>query len=444
MRAVAKTLMMALLCLATIGAASAADSTLSQAQQLIQKRDAQGAYNLLKPLEAQRAGDPEFDYLLGIAAIDSGRATEGVFALERVLAVNPNHAQARAELARAYFILGENETAKREFEAVKQQGVPPEVAPTIEKFLSAIDQAKAATSKQWTGYLEGGIGHDTNVNSGTANSQFVATAIPQLGPATLPTAALKTHDNFLSMTGGVAFRYPHSPTLALLAGLDLSQRVHDQHTEFEQGYVNANAGVEYTLGRNKVLVAGQAQQLWIQNTGVFRNTYGGVVQWQHQIDNDSLFSAFAQHARLEYRDQEVRNADRNIIGVAYARQLSVRFSPALYVSAYTGEEKQSDGSRPDLGHRPTGLRVGGQLNFNERWNAFASVAYEERDYGGATPGFIGNRADRQYDYRIGTNYFPAKLWTVTPQILYTDNASNVPFNAFNRMQTLVTVRRDFR
>lgn len=444
MRILSTIVICVVLSLAPVKFAQAADAVLTQAQQLMEKRDARGAYNLLKPLERERAGDPDYDYQLGIAAIDSGRAMEGVFALERVLAVNPNHAQARAEIARAYFILGENETSRREFETVKQQPVPPEVKATIQKFLDAIEQVQAATGRQITGYLEAGIGHDTNVNSGTASSQVAIPAFAGLGLATLNPAALKTADNFLSLAGGVNLRYPHSPTVAFLAGVDGSQRLHQNQTGFEQGYINGNAGVEYTQGKNKFLGAAQGQQLYVQNTGVFRNSYGLVGQWQRQLDNDSLLSAFLQYARLEYPTQPVRNADRDVGGLAYAHAFSMKYSPAVYVSGYYGNERQSDSTRPDLGHRVTGIRFGGQMNFSAQLNTFASASYEQRDYGGATPGFVDNRADRQKDYRIGVNYIPAKLWTVTPQVLYTDNSSNVPFNAFTRAQALVTVRRDFR
>ena len=80
------------------------------------------------PLQSDRAGDPEYDFLLGSAALGIGKNTEAVFALERVLAVQPNSAPARALIARAYFNLKETETARREFENVKKQDVPPEVS----------------------------------------------------------------------------------------------------------------------------------------------------------------------------------------------------------------------------------------------------------------------------------------------------------------------------
>src|SRR5665647_1749441 len=107
------------------------------------EKNPKAAYELLMPLQSERAGDPEYDYLLGLAALDNGKPSEAVFALERVLAVNPNHAQARAEIARAYFALGERQTAKQEFESVQKMGVPVGAEPMIQKFLDAIEQLGA-------------------------------------------------------------------------------------------------------------------------------------------------------------------------------------------------------------------------------------------------------------------------------------------------------------
>ncbi len=122
-----------------IAGAVRADAVTDNAKALLDKGEAKAAYALLEPLEPQRAGDPEYDFLLGLAALEIGKNTNAVFALERVLAVDPNHARARAEIARAYAALGEASTAKQEFEAAKRQGVPPEVANTIDRMLAAID-----------------------------------------------------------------------------------------------------------------------------------------------------------------------------------------------------------------------------------------------------------------------------------------------------------------
>ena len=59
------------------------------------------AYALLAPQLSARAGDPDFDYAYGIAAADAGHGLEAILAFQRVLAVQPDNAEARAEIARA-------------------------------------------------------------------------------------------------------------------------------------------------------------------------------------------------------------------------------------------------------------------------------------------------------------------------------------------------------
>src|ERR1700730_9627685 len=116
--------------IATAASAAFADALTDRARALLARKDAKAAYTLLLPQEAQRAGDPENDYLLGVAALDTGEYERAGFALERVLGVQPNNHVARAEIARAYLAMGERDTACREFENVRRQSIPPEAKAT--------------------------------------------------------------------------------------------------------------------------------------------------------------------------------------------------------------------------------------------------------------------------------------------------------------------------
>ena len=112
------------LALLTAGTARA-DAITYEAAALLEAGDSQGAYDLLSPLEVDRAGDPRFDYLLGLAALETGRATEAVFAFERVLAVEPGNLLARADMARALAALNEMESARRELVSQRVCGATP-------------------------------------------------------------------------------------------------------------------------------------------------------------------------------------------------------------------------------------------------------------------------------------------------------------------------------
>ena len=75
--------------------------------------DAEGAYRELLQLEERFAGTPEFDYLLGLAALESGRPDAATFAFERALTVDPNFFGARLDMARAYYALQSGSRARR-------------------------------------------------------------------------------------------------------------------------------------------------------------------------------------------------------------------------------------------------------------------------------------------------------------------------------------------
>src|SRR5829696_2039676 len=74
-------------------------AVLGQAEALVRSGQAEQAWQLLAPLEPQYAGRPDFDYLLGVAALESGRPNRATFVLERVITTNPGHLAARLEMA---------------------------------------------------------------------------------------------------------------------------------------------------------------------------------------------------------------------------------------------------------------------------------------------------------------------------------------------------------
>src|SRR5690606_19866528 len=67
---------------------------IAQSRDQIRRGEAEAAYAALAARLDLYAGDPEFDYLLGIAALDSGHPGPALLAFERVLLVAPDHLQA--------------------------------------------------------------------------------------------------------------------------------------------------------------------------------------------------------------------------------------------------------------------------------------------------------------------------------------------------------------
>lgn len=417
-----------------------ADAVTDNAKALLDKGDAKAAHALLEPLEPQRAGEVDFDFLLGLAALEIGKNTNAVFALERVLAVDPNHVRARAEIARAYAALGETNTAKQEFENVKRQGVPPEVAVTIDRLLSAIERVEDQGRTTLRGYVEGMIGHDTNVNSATADRNV---AVPVFGGAifTLNPAGVSKSDTFTSIGGGLNLRMPLDKEWAFTAGLSGNKRVNSDWDIFDTGTADAHAGVVRTYGKDVFSAALQYSQFWLDNNR-YREAAGITAQWQHNYDARNQASFYTQYSDLRYMSQEVRNADRFVWGANFAHALA-GFKTVFFGGAYVGEEVTRKLGFEHLGHTLFGVRVGGQYEFHRDAKLFANLGYEHRRYGADDPFFLKTRVDNQWNFGVGVAWTPAKEWLVTPQFQYTRSDSNITLNDYRREMVSVTIRRSF-
>src|SRR4051812_7406103 len=255
--------------LAACASAALADALTDRAQRLLAQKQAKQAYDLLLPQESARAGDPEFDYLLGVAALDSGNLERAVFALERVLAVQPNNHLARAEIARAYLAMGERDSARREFETVRRQPIPEDAKATIDRYLSAI---AASDVTQVTGFVELGVGYDTNVNSATANSQI---AVPVLGGTIfdLDRNSKRRSDTFAALSGGLNVTHKLSPEWAVVGGVAGTAKLNREANEFDMLTLDGNLGARWTRNKEAITVGAQFQEFDL-DWGRFRESRG--------------------------------------------------------------------------------------------------------------------------------------------------------------------------
>jgi outer membrane protein len=424
--------------------ASAADEVLTKAKSFLEANNPQAAYNLLAPLQSQRAGDPDYDLLLGEAALGLGKNTEAVFALERVLSVQPGNLPARAQIARAYFALKETETAKREFENVKKQQVPQEVRQTIDRYLDAIDRVAETEKFKARFFIEFTSGWDSNINSATSVDSV---AVPAFGNQVvrLSTDSTQKHDFFFQAGAGVNISNPLGRDWAVIGGLSAYKRNNFTQENFDTGYLDGYLGLAKKYQRDTFSLVGQGNMFFLDNPAYnseYRDALGGTFQWTHDFNARNQITAYVQYADLTYPEQGPRDANRYIGGVGYAHAFRGG-DPIVYVGAYAGAEVTKDANFSYLGHRPVGLRLGGQKVLSDDWLAFFSIAGEYRRYRGTDPSFDVTRVDHQYSASLGLTLSLPNAWKFSPQISYLNNNSNISINEFDRAQLFVTLRRDF-
>lgn len=424
--------------------AAFADALTDQANALLEQGKAADAFALLSPLEGDRAGSLEYDLLLGIAAVDSGQNTRAIFALERVLAVDPNNSRARAEIARAYLAVGETETSRKEFQTVRGQAVPPAVKSAIDRYLTALDQVEAANRFSVRRYIEFGVGHDSNANAGPAVDQYQG--------FTIPGAQRNQADNYGTFGGGIDFRAPVGGGLAIIGSLSASGRANMRWDQFDTSSIDGSIGVAHQQAKDTISASLQASTFKLAidpaNNGIgrttdrYRDSAGFSLQWQHNYDQRTQTSAFVQYGELKYPGQTFRDARRWMSGAGFAKAL--RESPVLFFGGiYFGAEHPVTSARDDLGFGMAGMRLGGQYTLNEDMAMFANLGYEHRQHSMDDLVALMTRRDKQLTFGVGLAWVPAKDWRVTPQAQVVRNDSTIAINEFHRRVYSVTVRRDF-
>lgn len=427
---------------ATAGAA-AADDALERARAALERNDARAAYEILAPLAEAREGEPEYDYLYGIAALDSGRTTEAVFALERVLAVQPDNDVARAEIARAYFLLGERETARQEFETVQESGAaPPSARQTIDRYLALLDRGAFETEQEGTavtGYVDVSVGFDSNINSATDQSQV---ALPILGNVQfqLNEAAREIENSFGQIAGAVNVSHPVGDRFRAIGGARGFNRF--TKNPFATRDLYAYAGMSMEEGKNRYSVAATAENFAVDGD-TLRNVFGGYGQWTHALDDTSRVNLSVQGAVIEYINLPARDVNRFVGSVGYIKAFDHARQPLLFAGAYGGVEDEHNEAFPQFGHTLYGGRIGGSFQLKERTRAFGSVAVEQRDYNGPDTIFLTTRDDTQLIVSAGVEYEVIPDWRIVPEVSYINNDSNIPLNDYDRWVTGVRVRFTF-
>ena len=202
------------------------------------------------------AGDEERDAILfgiGMKALEEAAQAETDEAREalydkaiaafRIILVNrPELVRVRLELARVFFIKGQDGLAQRHFELVLAGGVPPPVAVNIHAFLNIM-----RARKRWTGYFGAAFAPDSNLNAASESEIiYIDTVFGRLPFQREGDFGAKSGLGF-SVWGGGEYQQPISERLRLRVGADAVQREYGGR-DFDQYYVATHAGPRWLAG----------------------------------------------------------------------------------------------------------------------------------------------------------------------------------------------------
>ncbi len=417
----------ALLALA-FSAQAATDGPLAELRRLVDAGQFEAAYQLAQSQRPQQ-GDAHLDFLLGLAAVNSGHYAQGVVALERHLAAVPANDRARLELARGSYELGDYLRARREFEFVLRYNPPKEVQTNIQKYLDAMQTRDVGSSRATSrSYLQVGAGYDSNVNAGTTASQMDALGGPV--PLSDP-AAHESGSSFMQFMAGTQWVRRVDASLAVFAGGDLDHKSNPAAPVYDTSNLGAYGG--FSLSRGPGLYRLTLSEAQFQLNGdKYRNTLSLTGEGQYTLEAGYLLNAVAQYAELSHAGANViRDSRLTTLGGGVQKTWAAPWRPTLGLQLTQAQERNLH-MRDDLSRSATTARVSLAASPSERLGLSLGLSTQQNHFAQADLAIGTVRDDHTQVLDLGLNYLWSRNWLLRADAQLTDNASNQALYSYRR------------
>jgi len=424
------------------------------------------AYDLLEPKEFDYSGEISFDYLLGTAALDSGKPDRATIAFERILAVNPKFSGARIDLARAYFAMGSDDLARKEFETVLTQNPPADAAAVIKKYIDVLDERRESKIQQVSTYVEASTGYDSNITAATPDNIGGVAGILGVSRATIvalnyqPTgSSLKYSGMYTSLSGGVDFNrlINEEQGISIFAGVDLKQRTYKSLSFMDSLNLDLRAGVGLVKGNDSYRLSGtfgQYRQSGFPQTppsNSYRDSSGIGAEWKRSFDSRNQMTLSLSYTQSRYLTTSTQDTDQVSLNTSWMHIYEGNSTPLLFANFSRSIDRAvktlNTATGSNMGRTSTGLLLHFQFTPFTETDIFLSNSWTVRQDdspGARSPGLPNFYArDITQSLSFGFTLHQWKKWTVKGTVALTDNRSNLSLYKYRRNDSSVSVRRDF-
>jgi len=414
---------------------------LNQMQRLFDSGNSQEAYDYARSELLTYEGDPFFDYYYGTAAIDVGHASEGVYALERVLVSQPNNYAARLELARGYFILQEYDRSRAEFNTALKFKPPAGVREKINAYLDAIRLQESRYKTTSTAYIELGYGADSNVNSGPSNPSVVFLGITgQLDPT-----ALEQRDHYKTLKANYGISTPLTAGILFNASINANLRNNSEHSEVDTETYTVTSSFRFLHAQNSYSIGIVAQQFSV-NSKDYRQLAGINADWSRHLSQQSTLQTFLQFSQQDFDGQETRNIDNSTFGLGLTKRFDAALSPVLFTSIFAAQDTPESSSTiaKQIAERDYyGARIGVVFTTSPKTSTRFSVNYQNSEYGLEDINGI-LREDDYSSSELNFTWLLSRNWSLLADASYIQNDSNNTINIYDRKQASVSFRYEVK
>ena len=264
------------------------------------------AVSVLGPLVQGEVVEANTLFLYGLAALggsQQGEVPEGtrealldqaIASFRAMLIEAPGLVRVRLELARAFFLKGEDGLARRHFEYVLAGDPPAAVVSNVQRFLSEIEGRG-----RWSYRIGAALAPDSNIG-GTSEERTIY--IFDL-PFERDQGELTTSGVGVSVWGGAEYQKPVSESVRVRAGAEFARREYGG-SEFDQFFLGSHLGPRWQVdGNTGVSVLASARQRWLGTVPDHRGL-GGRVEVNRRVSRSVTAGASASWHGRRYRTRD--------------------------------------------------------------------------------------------------------------------------------------------
>lgn len=351
---------------------------MAELQREIEAGEFQKAYRLATQEFDLYAGKPAFDYLYGLAALNSGAKEEASFAFERVLINAPSHTTAREYFTKLH--------------------------PGGER------------SMQSNYHLIARVGADSNINTATSNGRLFS-FLPLLGDFKLPPDGKEQSDNFVRVIATADWQHALTANQSLFIAAyfeqqeNLSSHTFDRSTYSAQGALNLHKDT-FTL-RYPILF----EALYYDNQPYRFTGSAGIEYVPNNVWTEPYtFSYFAnvgglRFHRLAYKDVDFVNA--GVRGYIQTPLPTIKMNADLYL----GRNHSRHHRGRHHGNKNGGLLGRVSWDITSSQNILITFGYQRDDYDAPNPLYRKERMDDIFTGSLGWE------WHLSPKFAWETLAS---------------------
>ena len=368
-------------------------------------------------------------FLLGRIEMRLGMPKEAAGRFEDILEIRPSLTRVRLELARAYYLIGQHDKARRQFSALLGDKLPSSVEAVVENFLKRID-----ARKRWSVSISGAIMPESNPAKRTNREEVRIGGVP-----------FRLNEDARASSGvggliaaGVSFSPDIGTGLRGVMGASGAAKLY-RRSDWNDITVNGDTGLTRLFDHGSVSAGLRLGQRWLGGDPHHRSL-GPWFRARLRISDGARLDLSASAGWREHDELSGRNGWRIVVspGLRYALDDRTLIEAEPVFEVVRAEVERH-------GYKVVGLGATISRAFESGLAVSASAATEIRRHGARDPLFGKRRKDGKLRLAARFRHRALRYRGIVPYIGYSfeRNRSNIPIYAYTNHGAVVGVSRRF-